>query len=62
MSGDPARLPMPKARRRHGHCSREDCRLDKQRHAHLANANACTGAIQLAEALIVDLEGGRDGG
>jgi hypothetical protein len=34
--------------------------LERQRQTHLANANACTGAIQFAQALIVDLEGGGD--
>jgi hypothetical protein len=34
--------------------------LDKQRQQHLANAHACAGAIQLAQALIVDLEGDAD--
>jgi len=32
--------------------------LDTQRQQHLANANACTGAIQFAQALLADLEGG----
>jgi len=35
--------------------------LHHQRQQHLANAHACTGAIQFAEALIADLEGGPHG-
>lgn len=32
--------------------------LDKQRVQHVANANACLGAMQLAQAQITDLEAG----